>query len=237
MKLSAEKLKSVNGKNIIWQKAGIDSSKVLVVTAHYDTISHHKESLLINEQEAMPGANFNASGVVVALKLIQVLSQIDLNYSVQVVFLDWQGIGFLGSWYHAQQLKKSTQTILGVVNLEMLGQDTSFFDKTKKTGNMGVYYRPQDEAFIRKLTQHGEKINQQVSFELKPVGFANSDNFRYWDQGILAGTFTQNWEMDFNPKFYQTPQDTSETLNQQTLYNGYQYIGGAVIGVLLDLTK
>lgn len=237
MKLMADRLKSVRGKNIIWEKQGLDPSKLLVVTAHYDTISHNKDTLMINEKESMPGANYNASGVSVALKLIKLLAQIDLNYSVQVVFLDWQGIGFLGSWRHAQELKKSKQTILGFVNLEMLGQDTSFFDKTKKTGNMAVYFRPEDTKFIEKLTQHGQKMTPQVNYELVPKGFANSDNFRYWDQGIQGGTFTQNWEVDFNPKFYQTPQDTAETLNQQTLYHGYLYLGGAVIGTLLDLTK
>jgi hypothetical protein len=102
---------------------------------------------------------------------------------------------------------------------------------------MAVYFRPEDTKFIEKLTQHGQKMTPQVNYELVPKGFANSDNFRYWDQGIQGGTFTQNWEVDFNPKFYQTPQDTAETLNQQTLYQGYLYLGGAVIGTLLDLTK
>jgi hypothetical protein len=237
MQEEAQKLKSLKGKNIIWEKTGLDSSKLLVVTAHYDTISHDKETLLINNKEAMPGANYNASGVSVALRMIQILAAMDLNYSVQVVFLDWQGVGFLGSFHHARELKKSSKNILGFLNLEMLGQDTSFFDKTKKTGNMAVYYRPEDEAFIQRLTTHGKKITQKVDFELHPKGFENSDNIRFWDQGFRGGTFTQNWEVDFNPKFYQTPQDTSETLNHTTLYQGHLYITGAVASFLLDLTK
>jgi hypothetical protein len=72
---------------------------------------------------------------------------------------------------------------------------------------------------------------------MKPIGFENSDNFRFWENGFIGGTFTQNWEDDFNPKFYQTPQDTPETLNHQTLYSAYQYLGGATLGILLDLTK
>jgi hypothetical protein len=53
----------------------------------------------------------------------------------------------------------------------------------------------------------------------------------------MGGTFSQNWEDDFNPKFYQTPQDTPETLNHQTLYSSYQYLGGAVLGTLLDISQ
>jgi len=237
MKQAADRLKDVKGTNIVWEKSGLDQKKTLIITAHYDTISHNKESLQIEDKVAMPGANYNASGVALALNLIKVLASVDLNYNVQVVFLDWQGIGFLGSFYQAQEFKKIPGTILGFINLEMLGQDTSFFDKTKKTGNMGVYFRPEDEKFIRQLTVHGSKVTDSVSFELKAKGFANSDNFRFWDHGLVGGTFTQNWEEDFNPKFYQTPQDTVETLNQKTLYHAYKYIGGAVLGTLLDITR
>lgn len=237
MKQTAERLKSQQGTNIIWEKSGINTNKTLVVTAHYDTISIDPNTLLITENALMPGANYNATGVSIALSLIKVLAQMDLNYSVQVVFLDWQGIGFLGSYRYAQELKKSAKQVMGFVNLEMLGQDTSFFDKTKKTGNMNVYCRPQDQSFIESLNNHGQKITDKITFTVKPIGFENSDNIRLWDQGFIGGTYTQNWEEDFNPKFFQNPQDTPETLNHSTLYSAYQYLGGAVIGTLLDLTK
>ena len=237
MKEKAQALKTFKGSNIIWEKSGLDSSKTLVISAHFDTISHDPKTLLIAEDSPMPGANYNASGVSIALSLIKVLAQIDLNYSVQVVFLDWQSIGFLGSHRYARELKASGKKILGFMNLEMLGQDTSFFDKNKKTGNMCVYFRPQDEKFIQSLNQHGSRLNSKITFQMKPIGFENSDNFRFWENGFIGGTFTQNWEDDFNPKFYQTPQDTPETLNHQTLYSAYQYLGGATLGILLDLTK
>jgi len=237
MKSAAQKYAANEGVNVIWEKTGIDASKVLVITAHYDTISHDPKTLLIAETAAMPGANYNATGVSVALALVKTLAQIDLNYTVQVVFLDWQGIGYLGSHRYATDLKKSGKNVLGFLNLEMLGQDTSFFDKTKKTGNMNVYSRPQDEKFIRALEQHGSKMGSKVTFTSKTTGFDNSDNIRLWENGFTGGTFTQNWEEDFNAKFYQTPQDTPETLNHQTLYNGYLFIGGAVLGTLLDITK
>ncbi len=235
----AQRKASAKVENIVWEKAGLNTQKVLVVTAHYDTISHDLNSLLVKEDEAMPGANYNASGVAVALGLIQVMAKFDLNYSVQVVFLDWQGIGFHGSELYAKELKKSGKEVMGVVNLEMLGQDTSFFDKTKKTGNMSVYSRNNsgEIAWVKKLQTHGSKMTQKVEFELKPNDFSSSDNFRFWEEGFLSATFSQNWEDDFNPKFYQTALDTPETLNHDTLWYAYQYLGGAVIASLLDLTK
>lgn len=239
MKNLADQKKSAPVVNLIWEKEGINTNKVLVVTAHYDTISHDKNTFLVNEKEPMPGANYNASGVAVALGLIKTIAETDLNYSVKVVFLDWQGLGFHGSYQYAKELKSSGKQIMGVVNLEMLGQDSTFNDKTKKLGNMCVYTRDSSDEvkWTKKLIEHGEKITNKVTFEHRPNGFNNSDNFRFWDQGFLSATFTQNWEEDLNPKFYQTAQDTPETLNHETLWYSYQYVGGVVLGTLLDLTK
>jgi Zn-dependent M28 family amino/carboxypeptidase len=239
MKNLVDSRKSIPVQNVIWEKKGMNSDKELVVSAHYDTISHDKETLLVNENSPMPGANYNASGVAVALGLIKILSQIDLNYTVKVVFLDWQGIGFHGSQIYAKELKNSGKDILGVVNLEMLGQDTTYFDKKKKSGNMCAYLRnhSDEQRWVKNLLEKGSKVTQKVTFEIRPNGFENSDNIKFWEEGFRAVTFSQNWEEDFNPKFYQTPDDTAETLNHGTLWNSYQFIGGAVVGTLLDLTR
>lgn len=237
-----DRMKGLSGQTIVWEKQGLNSKKILVVTAHYDTISVDPNSFTIKDADPMPGANYNASGVAVAMGILKTLAQIDLNYTVQVVFLDWQGVGFLGSYEYAKELKSlasSGKEILGVVNLEMLGQDSSFLDKTKKTGNMSVYLRPvtSEEKWAKVLVQHGSQMKGKVSFEIKPNSFENSDTFRFWEKDIQAVTFSQNWEDDFNPKFYQTALDTPETLNHDTLYGAYRFIGGAVLGTLLDITK
>ena len=237
-----DKLKDQKGANIVWEKTGLNSNKLLVITAHYDTINLDPVRLVIPTTGAMPGANYNASGVSVALSILKTLAQSDLNYSVRIVFLDWQGLGYLGSWQYAKELKAWAQApkeVLCVLNLEMLGQDTSYLDKTKKTGNMAVYLRRNsaEENFVKKLVQHGSKIESKVSFEIKPNNFDQSDTFRFWDQDLMAATFSQNWEDDFNPKFYQTAQDTPETLNHETLHGAYKFIGGAVMGTLLDITR
>ena len=239
MKELSDSRKKIPVQNIIWEKEGLNSKKVLVVSAHYDTISHDKETLLVNETSSMPGANYNASGVAVALGLIKTLSEMDLNYSVKVVFLDWQAIGFHGSLLYARELKSSGKDVLGVVNLEMLGQDTTYFDKKKKSGNMCAYVRnlSDEQSWAKNLIDKGSKVTQKVSFDLRPNGFENSDNIRFWEEGFKSVTFTQNWEEDFNPKFYQTSDDTPETLNHGTFWHSYLFIGSAVAGTLLDLSR
>ncbi|MFL5784852.1 MAG: M28 family metallopeptidase [Bacteriovoracaceae bacterium] len=242
LKRQLDQLQNTEAHNIVWEKKGLSPKKILVITAHYDTIVVDPATMTINANAQMPGANYNGTGVAMALSLVKVLSQIDLNYTVRVVFLDWQAIGYLGSYHYAKALaddKKSGNEILGVMNLEMLGQDTSYFDKTKKTGNMVCYGRnlPGDKRWANQLIEKGTKMGTKVNFELKANDFDQSDTFRFWDQGFQAVTFSQNWEDDFNPKFYQTPQDTAETLNHETFYGAYKFIGGAVLSTLLDITR
>jgi len=104
---------------------------------------------------------------------------------------------------------------------------------------MCAYLRNQseEEKWVRGLIEKGTKTTQKVNFEMRPNGFDSSDNIRFWEEGFKSVTFTQNWEDDFNPKFYQTSEDTPETLNHGTLWHSYQFVGGAVVGSLLDLTK
>lgn len=240
LKRQLDSLSTTEAHNIVWEKAGLNPKKILVVTAHYDTITIDTQTMTINMKGPMPGANYNATGVAVGLSLVKLLSQIDLNYSVRVVFLDWQAIGYLGSYQYAKVLaddKKSGKEILGVVNLEMLGQDTSFLDKSKKTGNMIVYGRPADERLAGGLVDKGSKMGTKVTFEFRGNNFDQSDTFRFWEKDLNAVTFSQNWEEDFNPKFYQTSQDTAETLNHETFYGAYKFIGGAVLSTLLDITR
>ncbi len=242
LKRTLDSLQNVEAHNIVWEKTGISAKKILLVTAHYDTIIVDPQTMTINSKGTMPGANYNATGVAIGLSLVKILSQIDLNYTVRIVFLDWQGIGYLGSYQYSKLLaeeKKAGKEILGVLNLEMLGQDTSYLDKTKKTGNMVLYGRQlaSDGKWATQLLEKGARMGTKVNFQHKANNFEHSDTFRFWEQGIPAVTFSQNWEDDLNPKFYQTSQDTAETLNHETFYGAYKFIGGVVLSTLLDITR
>jgi hypothetical protein len=239
---------NTKGTNIIWEKKGANEKEVLIIGAHYDTISHDKESLLIKKSEVMPGADYNASGVAVALGIIKLLSNYELKKTVRVVFFDYQGFGYLGSSHYVDELSKEVKEkkieVAGLVNLEMLGHDSKHFDKKKKNGNMALYINKPEEAthmrdksLAEYLLKMGQKFTRSVRFDLRPNGFDSSDNFRFWEKGFSAVTFTQDWEDDFNTKNYQTTNDFPETLNQRTFYEAYIFISGAVASWALSLEK
>lgn len=230
------------GHNIIWEKKG-ESPETIVVTAHYDTISHDKNTLMINTKDSMPGADYNGSGVTVALGIIDRISKLDLKKTVKVVFLDYQTVGVLGSFHLLDDLKSNRNNIKGVFNLEMLGHDSKFFDKNKKQGNLSLYLRSKstkeghkaDLSLVNIVHRYKKNCKYSVTFEEKANDFKSSDHIRFWNDGLAAITFSQNWEDDFNEKNYQTKNDFVETLNQKSLYDSFRTISCVLINWGLDL--
>jgi Zn-dependent M28 family amino/carboxypeptidase len=236
--------KTVDGHNIIWEKKGRNDKEVLLIGAHYDTISHNKKSLEVTFGELMPGADYNASGVTVALGIIDRLSKIDLDRTVRVVFFDYQGFGVLGAEHYVSSIESEKKKIIGLINLEMLGHDSKSLDKTKRNGNMAVYLRDpsvnkkgydQDQKVLRVYDRYNSKCRGSVKFKVKPNGFTGSDHVRFWEKGIGAITFSQDWEDDFNERGYQTKNDFVETINQSTLFSSYKTIACVVLHWASDL--
>jgi hypothetical protein len=236
--------RSTMGMNYQWEKKGIKNpDKILILTAHYDTISINPKTMNVDENEKMPGADYNASGVAIGLQLIKILEQIPLENSIRIVFLDYSALGFQGASYHARNLKNEKGKIVGVINLEMLGHDSKVFDKEKKLKNMQVYLRPleqggeSDQKLLNQFSLLAQKLKVNINFEPQYKLFQQSDSFRYWKQGIPSVTFTQNWDQDFNKKRYQSPNDIPETINQKTYYNAFKYMAISTLGWAMNVTK
>jgi acetylornithine deacetylase/succinyl-diaminopimelate desuccinylase-like protein len=239
-----EKRRGLKGRNVVWEKKGnLAPNELIIIGAHYDTIANDPKTLLIQEEANMPGADDNGSGVAVSLSLIQILSKMDLPKTVRVVFFDWEELGFLGSRaYVSQHLKEfKDKKFLGYINLEMLGNDSKVNDKEKRYGNMKLYIRKKgaaghelDKRFAERLLPMGKKAQPSIKFELLANSFKSSDHASFWNKGLAAVTFTQNWESDFNRSRYHTSNDFVETVNARTLYRAYTFIGGAVGALAFD---
>jgi Zn-dependent M28 family amino/carboxypeptidase len=239
------KLRSVKGKNIIWEKKGtINSKEVIVLGAHYDTIAFNKKNLNIDFNSNQPGADNNGSGVAILLSLIEVLSEVDLPKTVRIVFFDFQEFGFLGSRAFVQKYKSSLkeEKFAGFVNLLMLGNDTKRNDKSKRYNNFKIYIRSEknplhgkDLKLVKSLKRAGDKAASGMKFDVVSSGFNSGDHINFWEESFPALTFTQNWEDDFNAKRHHTSNDFVETLNFKSLYNSFRYIGPSVLAWAYDI--
>lgn len=228
----------VKGHNLIWTRLAKEKTqKTLIIGAHFDTIAHD-EKFNVKTEGFMPGADDNGSGVAVALSLIKLLKDKDLKFNVKVVFFDWEEFGFLGSHAFVKTLKKDD--VIGYVNLEMLGNDTKSQDKLKRYQNMKVYIRSEsdskgykeDKELLEQLTGPLKGNSVGVDFSVVSNSFNSSDHLSFWQEGIAAVTFTQDWENDFNKTRYHTSNDLPETLNMKTLYKSYQYIALSILNLV-----
>lgn len=243
-----EKLRSIKGKNVIWEKKGLSApNEVLVIGAHYDTMAYDKKTLEIKPLLPQPGADNNASGVAAALALIELLSELKLQKTVRVVFFDYQELGFLGSLDYAKKLSEEVKSgnikLHGFLNLLMLGHDSKLSDKAQAYGNMVAYYSSANDStttndekvLLDKLIASGKVTSTGVSFNPISKTFKNGDSVSFNKFQIPAITFTQNWEDDFNGARIHTSSDFVETLNLKTYYDSFRFVAGAVSAWALGL--
>ena len=231
--------KDVTGRNVIWEKKGsLRPNDILVIGAHFDTIANDPKTLMVTPNVGMPGADDNGSGVSIALAMIDVISRLDIPVTVQIVFFDWQELGYLGSRAFVEKYRREfkRKNFLGYLNLEMLGHDSQSSDKLKKLGNMRIYTRPDkgDLALAKALQKHGKKSTSRVRFSILDNSFNRADHISFWNAGFTALTFSQDWENDFNQSRYHGPNDFVETVNFKSFYGSYLYIINAVLGYLFN---
>jgi Zn-dependent M28 family amino/carboxypeptidase len=98
------------GKNILVQSP---HKNPIGLSSHIDAVRHS------------PGANDNASGVAVCLEILHKLQGRNFeNFGVSVFFFDEEETGLKGS--RAYVAEYGTKGMLGLINLEMVGQGDRF---------------------------------------------------------------------------------------------------------------
>ncbi len=101
-----------SGFNIVAEKKGLDPSKYLMITAHFDNVGN-------------AGADDNGSGTVSLLGIAKALQDITPKVNIRFVSFDQEESGLIGSESYALQLKEAgdIDQLIGVINLDMTGYD------------------------------------------------------------------------------------------------------------------
>lgn len=188
----------------------------ILIGAHYDAVP------------GTPGADDNATGVVVLLELARVISSHPLKYPAQLVAFDLEEYGFLGSQHYAQKLKQQGQKLRLMISLEMLGYcDRTPHSQRYPTG-LKYFYPPTGDfiALIGSLRTIPDMLKLSAGLresgtkcEWLPVpnrglivpDTRRSDHSPFWDLGFPAMMVTDTANMR-NPNYHQVS-DQIETLN------------------------
>lgn len=205
----------------------------LLVGAHYDTVT------------GSPGADDNASGLVVLLEVAERLNRTPLARPVWLAAFCLEEQGLLGSAAFVARLKRSRQSLSGALILECVGY-ASDDEGSQRTptgvpvpvptrGNfLGIIGNDASRPFLESIESSARRSMpslQTVALAVPSCGetlpdVRRSDHAAFWDQGFPAVMLTDT--ANFRNPHYHQPTDRVETLNVDFLEQVIEAVTGIV---------
>lgn len=203
------------GVNVTADKAGADRSRVLILSAHYDSVGN-------------AGADDDGSGVVSGLAIARALKDANLQIGLRVVAFDQEESGMLGSKAYARSLYQSgaLRQVVGVLNLEMTAYDAD--------GDGRYHVIDCDENTSSELTAIVEAAAAHRDLRLTREGACTnrSDHASFWRYGAPAVAISENFfGGDGNPCYHERC-DTVSRLNWDYMRRLTQAAGAAAAEIL-----
>ena len=108
---------STTGKNVIATQLGTEfPNKKYMMCAHFDDMP---------SGTIAPGADDNASGTAAVIEAARIFSQYTFPFTIVYALWDEEEQGLVGSAYYATQAANAGDSILGVINLDMIAYDSN----------------------------------------------------------------------------------------------------------------
>lgn len=216
-------------------------NEIIIVSAHFDSVP------------GTPGADDDGTGVAAALELARTLKDTPMQRTVRIVLFNLEEIGLVGSTEHAawtkQRLDAGTETIVGMMSLEMLGYFTDepnsqripipaipgVFEPPTVGDFIAIVANQASATFARSLVcgmNDAEPTLKTTLIDFVPgVGetmpdVRRSDHAPFWDIGVPAALVTDTSE--FRTPHYHKPSDTIDTLDMDRYTKTCRAIAGAV---------
>jgi Zn-dependent M28 family amino/carboxypeptidase len=196
----------------------------LLIGAHYDTVS------------GSPGADDNASGLVVLLEVASRLSARPLARPIWLVAFCLEEQDRLGSQAFASRLKAERRELAGAIILECVGFARSEAGTQQAPPDIPIAVPTQGDFLAivgneasRSLVLRLEQEAQRHAAQLKPLSLVvpgrgeamphtrRSDHASFWDAGYPAVMLTDT--ANFRNPHYHRETDTVDTLNLEFLSN------------------
>lgn len=156
----------------------------------YAVICGHFDSYAFYSPNFAPGADDNASGASAVLEAARVMRDYDFEYSIRYIAFSGEEYGMYGSGHYAQQARAQGDSILGVINGDML----AYVDVLPES--LEVIAKPSNppceplaDFFIACADTYTTLLtHKQLSYTM-----VYSDHAPFWDQGYLALCNIEDW--------------------------------------------
>ncbi len=180
---------------------GVDTTKYIVVAAHYDHLGRRGNAIY-------SGADDNASGIAGILSLAKYWSSRTSKPAYNIVFAAWtaEEKGMLGSRYFVQNFPNVKQDVLLNINFDMISRpDTN--DVENKMLSIGLL---KGRKNLRDITeQNNARLNKPFILDLwETDGNGGSDYIAFAEHYIPVIAFFSGMHED-----YHLPLDTKEKID------------------------
>jgi photosystem II stability/assembly factor-like uncharacterized protein len=197
------------GQNWFTQYQNIETAELVNVVATIEGLAHpelevimtgHYDNISIDPYNWTPGADDNASGTASLLAAADILSDYSFLNTVKLVAFCGEEQGILGSTAYAEEAYINGDTILGVLNFDMMAYDGNG-DRVMEV-HCGLPSENQalgdiliDAIATFELELLPEKLTEDASW--------GSDHVSFWDYGFTAISGGEDHQ-DFNPYLHTT---------------------------------
>ena len=188
-------------RNVLGMIPGKDTTKTIIVGAHYDHLGIIKDSVY-------NGADDNASGASGMLALAKKWSESKTKPPYNMFFASWtaEEMGLLGSEYFVQNFDFNKQKILLAINMDMISRSAPE-DKNRRILSIGT--EKKDETLRIMSTEINSKLQKPFALDLwETNGHTGSDYASFTAKGIPIMTFFSGFHND-----YHTTRDTAEKID------------------------
>lgn len=207
---SKSEFTNVRCDNIVGVLPGSDpalAGEYVILGAHYDHIGVNPGGIV------GAGADDNASGVSALLQVAEALSIAPPRRSVIVCFFGSEEDGLYGSKAIAQNLPVPRESVVAMVNLDMIGRGDA-----KEVAVLGIKQNPDFEDLLtraKRLSKTGiSKVVMREGEEL----FARSDQYSFHEVGIPVLFFFEGLPISRNED-YHTWRDVPDLVDMKKIRN------------------
>ncbi len=147
--------------------------QIVFVTAHMDS----RSETYTTSYSIAPGADDNASGTTAVLTAAEILSQYTFAYTIRYILFTGEEQLFKGSQPYAAEVAARSEQVLGVLNLDMIGNNTGGveeFELHVRPGETG------DLAIAQTFDQVADVYNLLIRPRILFDGLNFSDHSSFW---------------------------------------------------------
>jgi hypothetical protein len=185
---------TVSGSNIEATLYGSNSTNIFIICGHYDSVP------------AGPGADDDGSGVAAVLAAAEIMRNYVFRHTVRFVCFSGEEQGLIGSRHYAEDAYNNNDSIVAVLNADMIG-----FAPSSSDGIKGKIFENTASEWIVTFTQDISQIyDEYIGIQLFPQGeIWGSDHYYFWQYGYDAVFYHEYNKNDY----YHTANDTIEHMN------------------------